>query len=76
LIETEPQAMKRHVFPLDQRPTGERFRETFLKFPPFPYERHDGQGFLRKQEVDTEFVKAWHGNGGNAEVTGSTGAAE
>jgi uncharacterized Fe-S center protein len=34
LIETEPQAMKRHVFALDQRPTGERFRQKFLKFTP------------------------------------------
>ena len=50
--------MKRHVFALDQRPTGERFRQKFLKFTPFPYERHDGQGFLREQEIDTEFVKA------------------
>ena len=52
LIDTEPQPMKRHVFALDQRPTGERFREKFLKFTPFPYERHDGQGFLREQEIE------------------------
>jgi hypothetical protein len=77
LIETEPQSMKRHVFALDQRPTGERFRQKFLKFTPFPYERHDGQGFLREQEIDTEFVKAWHGNGGNGGVAGgASGTAE
>jgi hypothetical protein len=76
LIDTEPQPMKRHVFALDQRPTGERFREKFLKFTPFPYERHDGQGFLREQEIDTEFVKSWHGNGSNGGVAGAPGAAE
>jgi hypothetical protein len=79
LIDTEPQSMMRHVFALDQRPTGERFRAKFLKFTPFPYERYDGQGFLREQEVDTEFVKSWHGdgeNGANGDVVGSPGAAE
>ena len=67
LVETEPLPMKRFLFPLDNRPTGERFGEKFLKFTPFPYERHDGQGFLREQEIDTEFVKTWHGNGGNGD---------
>jgi uncharacterized Fe-S center protein len=78
LIESEPQPMSRHVFPLDQRPTGQRFREKFLKFTPFPYERYDGQGFNREQEVDTEFVKVWHGDGsnGNGGVAGASEAAD
>ena len=25
--------------------------------PPFPYDRHDGRGFLREEEVDLEFIK-------------------
>ena len=33
LIDTEPQPMKRHVFALDQRPTGERFRQKFHSPP-------------------------------------------
>jgi hypothetical protein len=78
LIEPEPQAMKRHVFALDQRPTGERFSKKFLKFTPFPYERYEGQGFLREQEIDTEFVKSWQGNGHGAQggVAGSTDTTE
>jgi hypothetical protein len=67
--------MARHVFPLDNRPTGQRFHDKFLKFTPFPYERYDGQGFLREQEIDTEYVKVWHGNGGNGGVAGPTGVA-
>jgi hypothetical protein len=32
---------------------------------------------LREQEIDTEFVKAWHGNGGNGGVAdGASGTAE
>ena len=34
LIDTEPQPMKRHVFALDQRPTGERFRKNSSNSPP------------------------------------------
>jgi hypothetical protein len=31
---------------------------------------------LREPEIDTEFVKTWHGNGGNGNVTGKAGAAD
>jgi len=72
LIEPEPQPMSRHTFGLDKRTTGERFREKFRKFTPFPYERYDGQGFLREQEIDTEYVKTWHGNGSNGSNGGVT----
>ena len=46
-----------------------------MKFSPFPYDRYDGQGFLREPEVDTEFVKTWHGNG-NGGVPGASGSVE
>ncbi|MEE9533695.1 MAG: DUF362 domain-containing protein [Acidimicrobiia bacterium] len=68
LIETEPQPMARHIFSLDKRPTGQRFGEKFKKFTPFPYDRHEGQGFLREPEIDTEYVKSWHGNGHNGGI--------
>jgi hypothetical protein len=29
-----------------------RFRDKFAKFSPFPYDRYDGRGFLREDEVD------------------------
>ena len=75
LIEAEPQPASRHLFALDKRPSGVRFGAKFMKFSPFPYDRYDGQGFLREQEVDTEFVKTWHGNG-NGGVPGSSGSVE
>lgn len=75
LIEAEPQPASRHLFALDKRPSGVRFGAKFMKFSPFPYDRYDGQGFLREQEVDTEFVKTWHGNG-NGGVPGASGAVK
>jgi hypothetical protein len=74
LIEPEPQPIAKHLFTLDIRPTGERLREKFLKFTPFPYERYDGQGFLRDNDADIEYVKHNYGNG-NGEV-GAAGTAE
>ncbi len=31
--------------------------ERFKKFQPFPYDRHDGKGFDRNDEVDLEAMK-------------------
>ena len=31
--------------------------ERFEKFQPFPYDRHDGKGFDRNDEVDLEAMK-------------------
>jgi len=75
LVEAEPQPASRHLFALDKRPSGVRFGAKFMKFSPFPYDRYDGQGFLREPEVDTEFVKTWQGNG-NGGVPGASGAVE
>ncbi len=44
------------AFGPDMRPVGLRFREKFAKIPPFPFDRHDGKGYLRKDEVDLERV--------------------
>jgi uncharacterized Fe-S center protein len=40
------------AFSPDSRPVGLRFRDKFAKFSPFPYDRYDGKGFLREDEVD------------------------
>jgi uncharacterized protein len=45
-----------YAFGPDQRPVGIRFRDKFVKFPPFPRERHDGQGYLRAGEIDLNRV--------------------
>jgi uncharacterized protein len=63
LIDVEPQRAIDHIFHFDKRPTRIRFGEKFKKFMPFPYDRYDGKGFDRAEEVDAEFVKRWHGNG-------------
>jgi hypothetical protein len=76
LIEPEPQPIEKHLFSLDIRPTGERFREKFLKFTPFPYERYGGEGFLRDNEADIEFVKTNYAdsNGATADAAGAEAA--
>jgi len=63
LVQVEPQKAEDHLFPLDRRPSRQRFGEKFKKFTPFPYDRYDGRGFLRENEIDVEFVKRWHENG-------------
>ena len=57
LIVVEPQPADRHKFPYDRRPSRQRFKDRFEKFQPFPYDRHDGKGFNRNDEVDLERMK-------------------
>ena len=57
LVEVEPAAPEKYQFPYDRRPSRQRFKEKFEKFQPFPYDRHDGKGFARNDEVDFEAVK-------------------
>jgi len=56
LVETPEKSMRDFLFPLDTRPVGVRFGSLFAKTRPFPYDRHDGHGFLREEEVDLERV--------------------
>jgi hypothetical protein len=60
LVEVPEKALKDFVFPPDPRPVGTRLREKFAKIPPFPYEKHGGKGFLRKDEVDLERVNTYY----------------
>jgi hypothetical protein len=76
LIDVEPQRAIDHVFHFDKRPTRIRFGEKFKKFMPFPYDRYDGKGFDRAEEVDVEFVKRWHGNGHGNGAGAETGQVE
>ena len=51
--------------------TFERFGERFERFQPFPYDRHDGRGFDRNDEVDLEAMKKHYEpstNGHHAEI--------
>jgi hypothetical protein len=45
-----------YAFAPDPRPVGVRFRDKFRKIPPYPRDRHDGQGYLRADEIDLKRV--------------------
>jgi uncharacterized protein len=58
LVEVSEARPEQFAFAPDSRPAGVRFRDKFAKFPPFPRDRHDGRGFLRKDDVDLGRVNA------------------
>lgn len=70
LIEVEPADHIKYRFPLDRRPSRQRFMEKFEKFTPFPYDRHGGNGYAREDEVDLEAMKRHyeHSVNGHTEV--------
>jgi hypothetical protein len=77
LVDVTPQRAIDHIFHFDKRASRVRFGEKFKKFMPFPYDRYDGKGFNRAEEVDVEFVKRWHGDGhGNGTSTEANQAEE
>ena len=57
LVDVEPQPEEMHRFPYDRRASRPRYMEKFQRFMPFPYDRHDGRGFDRHEEVDIDAVK-------------------
>ena len=57
LVDVEPGDPEKFRFPYDRRPSRQRFKETFEKFTPFPYDRHGGRGYAREEEVDLEAMK-------------------
>ncbi len=59
LIEVPSKKMAEFAFPPDPRSSGVRLRRMFSKHQPFPYDRHDGHGFLREVEVDLERVNTY-----------------
>ena len=56
-MDVEPQPEEMHRFPYDRRASRPRYMEKFERFMPFPYDRHDGKGFDRKDEVDIDAIK-------------------
>lgn len=68
LIEVAEGKMEEFTFAPDKRLVGERFIEKFAKMKPFPYDRYDGKGFLREEEVDLERVNTYY-DGGDAKKT-------
>jgi len=60
LIPVAEKMMVDFAFPPDPRPVGVRFREQYARFQPFPYDRYEGKGFLREEEVDLERVNTYY----------------
>lgn len=60
LVEVSEKEMKEFLFPPDPRPAGVRFKDKYAKIPPFPYDRYDGKGYLREEEVDLERVNTYY----------------
>ena len=56
------------TFPYDRRPTRQRFKESFERFMPFPYDLHDGKGYNRLDEVDIEAMKKHYPHTVNGKV--------
>ena len=60
LVKVPEKQLEDFVFPPDPRRAGVRFRDKFAKIPPFPYELHEGRGFLREDEVDLKQVNKYY----------------
>ena len=75
LVDVEPADGAKYRFPYDRRSSRQRFADRFDKFTPFPYDRHDGKGFARNDEVDLEAMKRHYEhstNGYHADVEEET----
>ena len=70
IVEVPPADPEKFQFPYDRRPSRQRFMERFEKFTAFPYDRHDGKGFAREDEVDLEAMKRHyeHATNGHADI--------
>ncbi len=60
LVPVAEKKMEDFAFSPDPRPVGIRFGDLYDKFQPFPYDRYDGKGFLREEEVDLERVNTYY----------------
>ena len=60
LVQVAEKKMQDFAFSPDPRPVGIRLRRSFAKLQPFPYDRYEGEGFLREKEIDLERVNTYH----------------
>ncbi len=56
LVQVQEKPTSAFAFPPDPRSAGLKLKEKFDKMQPFPFDRHDGKGFLREDKVDLEKV--------------------
>ncbi|MFC1937440.1 DUF362 domain-containing protein [Chloroflexota bacterium] len=59
LVHVAEKKMEDVAFSPDPRPVGVRLPHLFAKLQPFPYDRYEGKGFLREEEVDLERVNTY-----------------
>jgi uncharacterized Fe-S center protein len=57
LLTVETPSDKFFGFSADTRPLGQRFASLYAKEVPFPFDRYNGQGFKRAEEVDYNKLK-------------------
>ena len=60
LVPVAEKKIEDFAFSPDPRPVGVRLRHLFAKLQPFPYDRYEGKGFLREEEVDLERVNTYY----------------
>ncbi len=60
LVPVAEKKMEDFAFSPDPRPAGICLRRQFAKLQPFPYDRYDGKGFLREEEIDLERVNTYY----------------
>ena len=60
LVPVAEKKMEDFAFSPDPRPAGTRLRRLFDKFKPFPYDRYEGKGFLREEEIDLERINTYY----------------
>ena len=60
LVQVAERKREDFAFSPDPRPVGVRLRHLFAKLQPFPYDRYEGKGFLREEEVDLERVNTYY----------------
>jgi len=60
LVPVAEKKMEDFIFSPDPRPVGVRLRHLFAKLQTFPYDRYEGKGFLREEEVDLERVNTYY----------------
>jgi len=64
LMEVPEKPMSDFTFPPDKRLVGVRYKKSFAKRSPFPYDLHEGHGFARKKNVDLATINVYQSNNG------------
>ena len=64
LVEVPERSAADFAFSPDPRYVGIRYRKSFEKIPPFPFDRHNGHGYAREENVKLDTLNTYHGTNG------------